>query len=103
MRVHRIDLMLLNTALPPDVGHGGGAAWDGFTILDWLRRLETAQGVRVVMITADDAAKHAARARAAGAIGLFQKPLAYEALLGLIHETLGCQQVQEQSPSYLAD
>ena len=89
VRTRKIDLMLLNTTFPPDVAHGGGVMQDGFTILDWLRRLEEAQGLRTIMITADDASQHAARARASGAIGLFQEPINCDALLGLIRQTLG--------------
>ena len=89
VRAHKIGLILLNTTFPPDVAHGGGVTWDGFAILDWLRRLEEAQGLRIVMIADADASKHAPRARASGAIGLFQKPIDYDALLGLIRKTLG--------------
>ena len=39
-RREKLDLILLDIVFPPDVGHGGGVAWDGFLILSWLRRME---------------------------------------------------------------
>src|SRR6516164_6083537 len=32
------DLILLDINFPPDVANGGGLGWDGFLILQWLRR-----------------------------------------------------------------
>jgi CheY-like chemotaxis protein len=39
----RPELVLLDINFPPDVGHGGGVPWDGFLIMDWLRRMEEAR------------------------------------------------------------
>ena len=86
VRQHRPDLLLLNTSFPPDVGHGGGAFCDGFLVIEWLKRTDEDGGLSFIMITEDDAAGLAARARASGARGLFQKPLDYEALLGLTRQ-----------------
>jgi len=38
-RRERPDLILLDLDFPPDVAHGGGVAWDGFLIMDWLKRM----------------------------------------------------------------
>src|SRR5689334_12871467 len=38
VRRERPHLILLDIGFPPDVGHGGGVAWDGFLIMTWLRR-----------------------------------------------------------------
>src|SRR5438874_6015269 len=32
------NLILLDISFPPDVAHGGGVAWDGFLIMNWLLR-----------------------------------------------------------------
>ena len=40
VRKERPDLVILDITFPPDVAHGGGVAWDGFLIIQWLRRLE---------------------------------------------------------------
>jgi two-component system chemotaxis response regulator CheY len=84
VRQNEPDLVLLNTNFPPDVSHGGGALTDGFLIIEWLKRMEEGARVRIILMTEDDAAKLQERAKAAGAIGLFQKPVNQEALLGLI-------------------
>ena len=36
------DLILLDLSFPPDVAHGGGVPWDGFLIINWLRRIDEA-------------------------------------------------------------
>jgi CheY-like chemotaxis protein len=38
VRKEKLDLILLDLSFPPDVAHGGGVAWDGFLIMNWLRR-----------------------------------------------------------------
>jgi CheY-like chemotaxis protein len=86
---HRPDLVLLNTTFPPDVAHGGGAFTDGFLIIDWLKRMEEAQAIRIVLITSEDAAQLHDKARASGAMGLFQKPINPEPLLHVLQQILG--------------
>src|SRR5215831_18402630 len=81
-RCHQPNVILLNTNFPPDVSHGGGALTDGFLIISWLRRMEEVAGVRIILMTDENAEPLQARARAAGAVGLFQKPINQEALLG---------------------
>src|SRR5215467_1987686 len=51
VRRERPDLILLDINFPPDVGHGGGVAWDGFLIMNWLRRMDEAVNTPVVIIT----------------------------------------------------
>ena len=88
-RCHQPNVILLNTNFPPDVSHGGGALTDGFLIIQWLKRMEEVAGVRIILMTDENAESLKARARAAGASGLFQKPVNQEALLGTLGRMLG--------------
>ena len=89
VRRERPDLILLDISFPPDVAHGGGVAWDGFLIMDWLRRLDEAKHIPVIIITGGDPEKLKDRALAAGAIGFFQKPINNDDLLASIRDTIG--------------
>src|SRR5689334_18450642 len=53
-RHEKPDLIILDINFPPDVGHGGGVAWDGFLIISWLRRMEEAKDTPVIIITGAD-------------------------------------------------
>jgi two-component system, OmpR family, KDP operon response regulator KdpE len=88
VRMQKPDLILLDLSFPPDVAHGGGVAWDGFLIMNWLRRLEEAKHIPIIVITGGDPAKCKDRALAAGAANVFHKPINNDALLTLIRETL---------------
>jgi len=50
-RRERPDLILLDITFPPDVAHGGGVAWDGFLIMDWLKRMDEAKDIPIFIIT----------------------------------------------------
>src|SRR5260370_42561299 len=39
IRREKPDLILLDISFPPDVGAGGGGAWDGFLIMGWVDRV----------------------------------------------------------------
>jgi DNA-binding response OmpR family regulator len=88
--VHHVkpDLILLDITFPPDVAHGGGVPWDGFLIMNWLRRMDEVQGIPIIMISAGEPEKYKARALAAGAIRFFHKPVQSEELLTVIRQTL---------------
>jgi CheY-like chemotaxis protein len=88
VRKEKPDLILLDLTFPPDVAHGGGVAWDGFTIMTWLRRLEEAKHIPIVVITGGDPAQYKDRALAAGAVSFFHKPINNDELLTVIRETL---------------
>jgi two-component system, cell cycle response regulator len=88
VRQERPDLILLDLSFPPDVAHGGGVAWDGFLIMNWLKRLEEAKHIPVVVITGGEPAKYQDRALAAGAVSFFHKPIDNDALLSTIRKTL---------------
>src|SRR2546430_950096 len=75
VRREKPDLILLDLSFPPDVEHGGGIAWDGFLIVDWLKRIDEAKQVPFIIITGEDPEKFKDRALAAGAAGFFTKPI----------------------------
>lgn len=87
-RQQRPDLIVLDLIYPPDVGCGGGIPWDGFLILDWLHRLEEAQGIPVFFMTMGDARENRSRAFARGAAAFFQKPIEIESFLSAVQSTL---------------
>ena len=88
-RRERPDLILLDLSFPPDVAHGGGVPWDGFLIMSWLKKMDEAKDIPIIIITSGEAAQFKDRCLAAGAVGFFQKPLNNEALLAAIRLTLG--------------
>ena len=88
LRQGRPDLVLLDIFFPPDVGHGGGVSWDGFLIMDWLRRVGGIEDAPVVFITAANPAEYAERARKSGAVGLFHKTEEPVELIRLTHRLL---------------
>ena len=88
LREGKPDLILLDILFDPDVGHGGGVSWDGFLIMEWLRRMGGIGNTPVIFVTAAEASAYAEKARQAGAKGLFQKTQEPSELLQLIHRLL---------------
>jgi CheY-like chemotaxis protein len=80
------DLILLDISFPPDVG---GVPWDGFRIMEWFHRLDTAKKIPIIVITGSEEPKTKERATAAGAVAFFQKPLEHDYLLKVVRATLG--------------
>ena len=89
VRREKPDLIVLDINFPPDVAHGGGIPWDGFLILDWLRRIDEVRDTPIIFITSGDSARFKERAMSAGAVAFFQKPINNDELLQVIHETVG--------------
>jgi DNA-binding response OmpR family regulator len=89
VRKEKPDLILLDLSFPPDVGHGGGVAWDGFLILDWLRRMDEAKNTPIIVITGGDPVQYEKRSLGAGAVAFFCKPLNHDGLINVIRRTLG--------------
>ena len=87
VRKDKPDLILLDLSLPDNVAVGG-VPWDGFLIMSWLRRLEEAKNIPIVVITGSDPEKCKDRALATGAAGFFHKPINNDELLTVIRETL---------------
>lgn len=88
-RKQKPDLIVLDISFPPDVAHGGGVPWDGFLIMEWLRRLDEAQTTPIIIITGGEPEKYKEKAMAAGAVSFFQKPVNNDDLLAVIRKTLG--------------
>jgi len=91
-------LIILDLNFPPDVGHGGGIPWDGFLILNWLRRTDGMEKVPVIVITGGDLEKHKDKWVEAGVRDIFLKPIDHEALLAAMRWALD-QEVAEQEPA----
>src|SRR5689334_21226606 len=91
VREEQPDLILLDIDFPPDVSHGGGVPWDGFLIMGWVRRIDGAQNIPIIMITSGDPAKYKERALAEGAHSFFHKPIEMPELMSTIQQILGTE------------
>jgi CheY-like chemotaxis protein len=80
------DLILLDISYPPDVG---SVPWDGFRIMEWFHRLDTARKIPVIIITGSEDPQTKEKATRAGAVAFFQKPIEHDYLLKVIRATLG--------------
>jgi CheY-like chemotaxis protein len=80
------DLILLDISFPPDVG---SVQWDGFRIMEWFHRLDTARKIPIIVITGSEDPKARERATASGAVAYFEKPIEHDSLLKVIRATLG--------------
>jgi CheY-like chemotaxis protein len=101
VRREKPDLILLDINFPPDVAHGGTVNWDGFRIMDWLRRMDEAKGVPIIITSGGDPAKDKERCRAAGVAGFFRKPIDHEELLAAIRKALDGRAGEEAPPMEL--
>ena len=90
VRTQKPDLILLDITFPAAMG---SVAWDGFLIMEWLKRLEEAVNIPTIVITGGDREKYESRAIAAGAKAFFHKPISHSELLGLIRQTLNLEPV----------
>lgn len=88
VRRERPDLIVLDISFPPDVGSGGSGAWDGFQIMQWLRRMDEAKNTPVIIITGQDPAMYREKAMQLGATAFYTKPVDNDALIKAIRETL---------------
>lgn len=88
VRKKKPDLILLDVSFPVDAWPGG-VAWDGFLIMDWLRRIDEAKNIPFIIITGGDKVKFEKRSLDAGAVAFFRKPIDHEGLLNVIRRTLG--------------
>ena len=80
------DLILLDISFPPDVG---SVQWDGFRIMEWFHRLDTARKIPIIVITGSEDPGAKQRATSTGAVAFFQKPIEHDYLLKVIRATLG--------------
>lgn len=82
------DLILLDLSFPSDASNISGPMVDGFLIIQWLRRMREAMDVPINIISVTEPEKYQDRARAAGVVACFHKPIDSNKLLEAIHEAL---------------
>jgi len=92
VRQQKPDLILLDISFPPDVNNPFG---DGFGVMGWLKRVDEAATIPVIIITGGSAMEYEKKAKASGAIAFFHKPIEHEDLFAVIRETLG----EDSAPS----
>ncbi len=83
-RTEKPSLILLDLSFPPDMG----VPWDGFKVIEWLRRIESSKDIPIIVITGGDPAKYKDKSLATGALAFFQKPIDSSALLDVVRKTL---------------
>jgi len=85
VRTQRPDVILLDINFPAEFMT---VAWDGFQIMEWLRRLEEGANTPIFIITSGDPELYVSRARDLGAAAFFRKPVVHEQLLSALHRVL---------------
>ena len=89
VRRERPDLIILDIHFPADLTRSGGISWDGFLILDWLRRIDEVRETPIIFITSGESSKFREKAMSVGAVAFFQKPIDQEEMLSIIRHTVG--------------
>lgn len=92
VRRERPDLIVLDLNFPSDMG---GVDWNGFLIMQWLKRLEEGQNTPIVVITGNDSTKNRQRAEELGATAFFTKPVDNAGLIEVIKATLAKSSAQK--------
>jgi CheY-like chemotaxis protein len=85
VRKEKPDLIVLDISFPPDIA---GVPWDGFRIMEWLRRVDDTKRIPIIVITGGAGDKDKEKALAAGAVGFLYKPLDHDELLKMVRATL---------------
>lgn len=83
-RTQKPDAILLDINFPDDFG---SVPWDGFRIMQWLKRVEEASHIPIFVISSGDPEKYLARVKEHGAAGFFRKPVAGEELVAALNRT----------------
>jgi CheY-like chemotaxis protein len=89
------DLIVLDIGFPPDVYENqvvdgwSGMAWDGFRIMDWLRKVDETKKIPIIIISGLIEEKNKKRAAASGAAAFLPKPVNFDEMLKVIREILG--------------
>ncbi len=96
VRREKPDIIVLDLSFPPSFG---AVEWDGFRIMQWLRRIEEAKNVPFIIITGGEAAKYKERSLKEGAAAFFQKPVNNEELLAVIQRLLPVAAPQAPVPA----
>jgi CheY-like chemotaxis protein len=81
------DLIVLDVNFPPDVG-SSGLQWDGFNIMQWMRRFQEVADIPVIIITSGDVGKFKPKAMAAGAVDFVPKPINFDQFLVSVHRAV---------------
>jgi CheY-like chemotaxis protein len=85
VRTQKPDAILLDINFPSDFG---SVAWDGFRIMEWLKRLDGAAKIPIFIISGGDPDKYVARARELGAVAFFRKPIMHDELIAALQRVL---------------
>ncbi len=91
IREQRPEAIVLDLNFPPDASLGAHDQRDGFWALDWLHRMDEAQGTPIIVISSDAPEKSKTRALAAGAAAYFQKPVDKQELATTIASLLAAK------------
>ncbi len=92
VRREKPDVIVLDLSFPPSFGN---VEWDGFRIMQWLKRIEEAKNVPFIIITGGEAAKYKTRALQEGAAAFLQKPVDNDELLATIQKLLPAAQPRD--------
>ena len=92
-RREKPDLMLLDVNLPADVS---GVHWNGFSLMQWLKRLNAESSTPVFVISGSDRSEYKDRASAVGATAFFRKAVDDNALFAAIDQSLSADRVGTQ-------
>src|SRR6185437_227549 len=87
-RNEKPDVVVLDVNFPPDVG-STGLQWDGFNIMQWMKRFQDAANIPVIIITSGDPTKLKEKAIANGAVAFFQKPVHNEEFIVTLRRIIG--------------
>jgi CheY-like chemotaxis protein len=101
VRREKLDLILIDINFPPDVAHGGTVNWDGFRIMTWLRRMDEAKGIPIIIVTGGDPAKYKDQCKSPEVVGCFRKSVDHEELLATIRKALDRKAGEEPPPKEL--
>ena len=74
------ELIVLDINFPP----AGAVHWNGFTVMQWLRRFPELARIPVILMSGEASAVHKQKALKAGAVAFFEKPVAYKDLLAAV-------------------
>jgi CheY-like chemotaxis protein len=79
------ELIVLDVNFP----EGASMEWNGFTVMQWLKRFPELVNIPIILISGSEVAEYREKALAAGALAFFQKPVVYSEILEVILKALG--------------
>lgn len=95
VRAENPDLLVFDINFPVEIS----SSWDGFQILAWLERLNEDWHKPVIIITGEEDKDYEDKARKAGAVAFFRKPVDHDQLLAVISRELGEEPSQTKPAS----